>query len=217
MQTPLADSPPPNASRQLLLRTVRILLKCILVTTRKRSLGQGNIFIGMCQEFYSQGGGGSVSVHAGSRPPPRLETPQDWRALPRMENPSKIGEFPKKIWRTPCPKIGEPPFPLPKNGEPPTKIGEAPPRMENPLKNGDPPKFFWGLFFWTYGQRAGGTHPTGMHSCYHYFYKARFPPDKTPLLRETDFGCIIKAILPQRMNRVRIGTTTSPSSVIFSH
>ena len=36
---------------------VCILLECILVTTRKRSLGQGNIFIGMCQEFCSQGGG----------------------------------------------------------------------------------------------------------------------------------------------------------------
>ena len=50
-----------------------------------------------------------------------------------------------------------------------------------------------------------------------YFYIARFPPDKTTLLRETDFGYITKAILPQRMNRVRIGTITSSSSVIFSH
>ena len=37
-------------------RSVRILLKCILVfTARKQSLGQGNIFIGVCQEFCSQG------------------------------------------------------------------------------------------------------------------------------------------------------------------
>ena len=25
--------------------------------------------------------------------------------------------------------------------------------------------FFFQNFFWAYGQRAGGTHPTGMHSC----------------------------------------------------
>ena len=28
----------------------------VFITARKRSLGQGNIFIGMCQEFCSQGG-----------------------------------------------------------------------------------------------------------------------------------------------------------------
>ena len=30
-----------------------------VVTARKRSLGQGNIFTRVCQEFYSQGGEGS--------------------------------------------------------------------------------------------------------------------------------------------------------------
>ena len=40
----------------LLLWALCILLECILVTACKRSLGQGNIFIGVCQEFCSQGG-----------------------------------------------------------------------------------------------------------------------------------------------------------------
>ena len=43
-------------SRWLLLRAVRILLECILVTTWKRSLGQYSIFTGVC---LSTGGGGS--------------------------------------------------------------------------------------------------------------------------------------------------------------
>ena len=32
-----------------------------IFTARKRSLGQGNIFIGVCQEFCSRGGGGVCS------------------------------------------------------------------------------------------------------------------------------------------------------------
>ena len=57
--------------RRPLQRAVRILLECILViTARKRSLGQGNIFSSVCQEFCTQWGGGSqhalqvVSQHA---------------------------------------------------------------------------------------------------------------------------------------------------------
>ena len=49
-----------------------------IFTARKRSLGQGNIFIGMCQEFCSRGGGGgsgsvharNEAVHAGKEAPP---------------------------------------------------------------------------------------------------------------------------------------------------
>ena len=46
-----------------------------LITARKRSLGQGNIFSSMCQEFCPRGGG-SASVHAGIPYPPE-QTPQD--------------------------------------------------------------------------------------------------------------------------------------------
>ena len=63
-----------------------------LVTARKRSLGQGNIFSSMCQEFCSQEGGGSASVHAGIPPPlPGADTPQSRhppdQASPRTDTP----------------------------------------------------------------------------------------------------------------------------------
>ena len=50
-----------------------------LFTARKRSLGQDNIFIGVCQEFCSQAG--SASLHAGI-PPPREQTPPGSRHPP---------------------------------------------------------------------------------------------------------------------------------------
>ena len=70
----------------------------------KRSLGKGNIFIGVCQEFCSQGGG-SASHPPGPGTPLRADTPQD----------------------------------------------QAPPLGAEHAGR--------------YGQRAGGTHPTGMQSC----------------------------------------------------
>ena len=45
------------------------------ITARKRSLGQGNIFSSVCQEFCSQEGG-SASVHAWIPPPPRSRHPR---------------------------------------------------------------------------------------------------------------------------------------------
>ena len=82
-----------------------------LVTARKRSLGQGNIFRSVCQEFCPQGG--SASVHAGIPHPP-----QD-RAPPQTRYP------------------------------PPGSRHHTPPGAEHAGR---------------YGQRAGGTHPTGMES-----------------------------------------------------
>ena len=38
-------------------QTLNADLKGPIITARKRSLGQGNVFIGVCQEFCSQGGG----------------------------------------------------------------------------------------------------------------------------------------------------------------
>ena len=54
-------------------------VKFLFITARKRSLGQGNIFIGVCQEFCSQGGV-SASVHAGMPPPSRHHPP--WEQTP---------------------------------------------------------------------------------------------------------------------------------------
>ena len=52
------------------------------ITARKRSLGQGNIFIGMCQEFCSQGGRGVVypSMPCRSHAPPDYVPP--WTTYP---------------------------------------------------------------------------------------------------------------------------------------
>ena len=48
------------ATRSLLIfvmgRSLRILLECFLVTACKLSLGQGNVFTGVCQLFCSGGG-----------------------------------------------------------------------------------------------------------------------------------------------------------------
>ena len=109
-EPPQDGEPPPLGSR--LQHTVyggryasywnAFLLKRVLIhiiTTRKRSFGQGNIFSSVCQEFCSWGG-----VPGQVHPPPGRCTP--WAG--------------------------------------------SPPRAVHAGK---------------YGQQAGGTHPTGMHSC----------------------------------------------------
>ena len=78
-------------------------------TARKRSLGQGNKFTGVCLST----GGGVIPACTEADPPGTRHSPP----------------------------------------------GPDPP--------GPPPKFFIFYFFLPYGQHAGGTHPTGMHSCYH--------------------------------------------------
>ena len=80
-------------------KTMRNIFR--LFTARKRSLGQGNIFIGVCQEFCSRGGGHLTSRHpsleqtphradppvtkytARSRPPPGLSTLPMTKDTPR--------------------------------------------------------------------------------------------------------------------------------------
>ena len=49
-----------------LLKPIVIFRNCMFITARKRSLGQGNIFIGVCQEFCSQGGGGVHNFYGGA-------------------------------------------------------------------------------------------------------------------------------------------------------
>ena len=96
-----------------------------LFTARKRSLGEGNIFRSVCQEFCPQWGGGEVCLSA--------------------------------CWDT-LPGPGTSPGP----GTPPgagTPRDQAPRRAEHAGR---------------YGQRAGGTHPTGMQSCLLVVYIFRF-------------------------------------------
>ena len=53
-----------------------------IFTACKRSLGQGNIFSSLCQEFCTQRGGGSASVHAGIAPRGKTPSPPGSRHLP---------------------------------------------------------------------------------------------------------------------------------------
>ena len=45
----------------------------------------------------------------------------------------------------------------------PFRAGTPPSRQVDPLGRYPPPQYMLG-----YGQQAGGTHPTGMHSCFYY-------------------------------------------------
>ena len=56
----------------------------MIITTRKRSLGKGNIFSSLCQEFCTQWG--SASVHAGIQPP-RTRHPPGADTLPDQTPP----------------------------------------------------------------------------------------------------------------------------------
>ena len=91
----------------------------MIITARKRSLGQGNIFTPVCHSVHRVG---SASVHAGI-PPPQDHAPQGTMHPP-----------------VPC---------TPRDHPPPETM--HPPGAEHAGR---------------YSQRAGGTHPTGMQSCY---------------------------------------------------
>ena len=112
----------------------------------QRSCGQGNIFTRVCHSFCSQGG--SASVHAGILPPPtrqttttpptRQTTPPD-QADPRSRHPPDQADTPRT--RQTPPQTRQ---------TPPSKTRQTPPQTRQTS---------------AYGQRAAGTHPTGMHSC----------------------------------------------------
>ena len=63
-----------------------------LVTARKRSLGQGNIFSSVCQEFCPQGG--SASVHAGIPPPCQGDPPYKADPPPLARRPPPASQTP---------------------------------------------------------------------------------------------------------------------------
>ena len=56
-----------------------------VITTRKRSLVQGNIFTGVCQSFCSQGEGVSLTETPLDRDPPRQRPP--WTETPLDRDP----------------------------------------------------------------------------------------------------------------------------------
>ena len=103
-------------------------------------LGQGNIFTSVCQEFCPQGGRVSPSVHAGI--PPRTRHPPWDQAHhpPQTRHP---------------PRTRHPP-----GADPPETRHTHTPSPGDQAHTHTP-----GKQTAAYGQRAAGTHPTGMHSC----------------------------------------------------
>ena len=121
--------PPPELEK----RAVRILLECFLVTARKRSLGQGNIFRNVCQEFCPRGG-----EYLGRYPPQEQVHPLE-QVHPRDQVPPWEQVYP--------PGPGTP----------------APHRTRYIPRDQVHPR--GAVHAGRYGQQAGCTHPTGMHSC----------------------------------------------------
>ena len=109
---------------------------CLIITTRKQSLEQGNIFTPFCHSFHE---GGSASVHAGI-PPPRPDTHPPGSRPPWNQAPPPPG---------PGAPLGPGTLQGPKVGTPPRTRGRHPPGAVHAGR---------------YGQLAGGTHPTGMQS-----------------------------------------------------
>ena len=105
-------------------------------------LGQGNIFTSVCQEFCPRGEG--VCLSACWDTPPRADTPGS-RHPPQEQTP---------------PGSRHPPEQTPSRSRPLWE--QTPPRSRTPPPTGSrPPRKQTAA----YGQRAAGTHPTGMHSC----------------------------------------------------
>ena len=76
------------------------------------------------------------------------------------------------------PQSRHPPEQTPPRSRPPTR-GVDPPRSRHPLAE----------HAGRYGQRAGGTHPTGMQSCYYVRISVRWCRENH-LLRKKNLGCI---------------------------
>ena len=117
----------------------------IFITTRKRSLGQGNIFT--CLSFCSRG----VCLSA------------CWDTTPPCPPPGPCppGTMHPPLPCTPWDQAPPPPGPC-------TPHYHAPPGTKHPPPDHAPPGTMHPPgteHAGRYGQRAGGTHPTGMQSC----------------------------------------------------
>ena len=133
-----------------------------LVTARKRSLGQGNIFTSVCHSVHGGGeylaGTPPWQIHSPGRysPPPDRYTP-----LGRYTSPGRYAP-----WTGTPPQTGIPPprqvHPLdryvPHGQVHPPLARYIPLGQVHPPSTGTPPPP-------RYGQRAGSTYPTGMQSC----------------------------------------------------
>ena len=135
-----------------------------IVTARKRSLGQGNIFSSVCQEFCSRGGLPQcmLGYHHHPHPPPQEQTPPRSRHFPpEADNPP--------------PEADPSEAPPPRSRHPPG--ADPPPEADTPLEADTP----WSrhtaprkqtppcaVHAGRYRQQAYGMHPTGMQSCWFF-------------------------------------------------
>ena len=103
-------------------------------------LGQGNIFTSVCQEFCPRGG---VCLSACWDTPPWTRHPPD-QAPPQTRHPTPPDQAPPRDQARPSPRTRHPPD----QADPP---GVAAPPLGKQTA--------------ACGQRAAGTHPTGIHSC----------------------------------------------------
>ena len=134
------------------------------LTARKRSLGQSNIFRSMCQEFCPQGVGVPGKVHplkTRQGHPPRNQAGTPPRT--RQVHPPRTRQVP------PGTRQVQPPLPWTRQVHPlgPGRYSpwtRYPWDQVHPLDQAGTPAL--AVHAGRYGQQAGGTHPTGMHSCY---------------------------------------------------
>ena len=123
----------------------------LLLIPAATKLGQGNIFTSVCQEFCPQRGGGCLPQcmlgYTTTTTHPLEQSPPDKADTPPQD-------------QTPSPRTRQTP--------PPDQADPLPPRDQThpPGSGRHPPP---GKQTAAYGQRAAGTHPTGMHSCFILF------------------------------------------------
>ena len=149
---------------------IAFLLINFIFTARKRSLGQGNIFAPVCHSVHRGGVSRQVHPQAGTPPgqaqPPGQVNPRQVHPLGRYT--PQAGTLPRHVlpgqvspWTgTPTPRQVNP-------------LGRYTPRQVYPPGQVHPPwqvhpyghLHFPRQCMLGYGQQAGGTHPTGMHSC----------------------------------------------------
>ena len=145
----------------------------MVITARKRSLGQGNIFRSVCQEFCPQVGGSTwagIPPRPGTPPQDQLPTPPGTRYTPcqdqvtpqdQVHHPGP-GTPPRTRYITP---LGPGTPPRTRYTTPPLGPGTPLQDQASPWDQTPPPE---AEHAGRYDQRAGGTHPTGMHSCCYF-------------------------------------------------
>ena len=135
--------------------------------TAGTKLGQGNIFTDVCLST-----GGVCLSTCWDKHPPRADTP------PPRPDPFRA-HTPDQTPPEQTPPNQNPPLPdTPRDQNPPppdqtplgadTPLDQTPPEQTHPPDQTPP-----GKQTPAYGQRAAGTHPTGMHSCSHLLFITR--------------------------------------------